>query len=225
VLAQAVPAIAPFAAAGPGAELAAPWRARFLPGIPHADVRLVEDAGARVLRIRAEGAAGSAIHPLAADPAATPRLSWRWKVDRALGKAEWGTRAGDDFAARVYVAFDLPAGRLTLLERAKLALARIVHGDDVPAAALCYVWASGVAPGTSAWNPYASRVRMVALESGNERAGTWVEESRDVAADFRAAFGEGAVPRLTGVAASTDTDQTLEAATAWFADFRLEPRR
>ena len=69
---------------------------------------------------------------------------------------------------------------------------------------------------------------MVVLESGNARAGSWVAESRDVEADFRAAFGlpeKAAVPAIDGVALSADTDQTGESVTAWFGDVRLEPRR
>lgn len=214
--------IAAFARARPGAELPAPWRARFLPRVKAAQVELVSDEGVTVLRINASAAAGSAAHPLSMDAAATPRLTWRWKVSRALDKAAWGTRGGDDFAARVYVAFDYPPERLSFFERTKLRFARLVYGEDVPSAAICYVWAAGVAPGTSGWNPYAERVRMIALRSGNEGAGRWTAESRDIEADFRAAFGEGPVPRVTGIAASSDTDQTLESATAWFADFRLE---
>ena len=38
----------------------------------------------------------------------------------SLESAAWGTRAGDDFAARVYVAFDLPLERMSFLEGAKL---------------------------------------------------------------------------------------------------------
>ena len=49
-------------------------------------------------------------------------------------------------------------------------------------------------------------------------------EARDVAEDFRAAFG-AAAPAITGVAVSADTDQTQEKVTAWFGDLRLEPRR
>ena len=193
-------------------------------------MELVSDEGATVLRIHAAAAAGSAVHALSADPAATPRLAWRWKVAHALDGAAWGTRAGDDFAARVYVAYDLPLERLSFFERTKLRFARFLYGEDVPAAAICYVWAADVAPGTSGWNPYAERVRMVVLRSGNDGAGRWTEESRDLEADFRASFGEGPVPRVTGIAASSDTDQTLESATAWFADFRLgaandSPRR
>ena len=73
--------------------------------------------------------------------------------------------------------------------------------------------------GTSAWNPYSDRVRTVVLRRG--QAGAWHSERRDLAADFRAAFGIEAPP-LTGLAAGSDTDQTGETATAWFGDFRLE---
>ena len=198
-----------------------------LPRIAPAEVDLVDEAGVTVVRIRASAASGGASHALSVSPAAAPRLAWRWKVDRVVEKSRWGERAGDDFAARVYVAFDFPLERLSLAERTKLRLARLIHGDDVPAAAICYVWANGVAAGTSGWNPYASRVRMVALRAGDDRARQWVEEARDIEADFRAAFGDAAgapVPRVTGLAISSDTDQTLESVTAWFGDLSLGPR-
>ena len=223
-LAQSPAAIAPFSRAAPGRTLPAPWQPTFIRGIEPAQIELVQDEGITVLRIRASAAAGSATHRLDAHEGATPVLSWRWKVDRSLEKATWGTRAGDDYAARVYVAFDLPLEALPFLERAKIRFARFMYGEDVPAAAICYVWAGSVAPGTSGWNPYAPRVWMIVLRAGDERARQWVEESRDVAVDFRAAFASiwtGPVPRIAGVAASTDTDQTLESATAWFGDFRL----
>jgi len=61
---------------------------------------------------------------------------------------------------------------------------------------------------------------MIVLESGAARVSQWVHETRDVAADFRKAFGfpQGPVPRITGIGASADTDQTGESVTAWFGD-------
>jgi hypothetical protein len=61
---------------------------------------------------------------------------------------------------------------------------------------------------------------MVVLESGAAKAGQWVGESRDLNADFRAAFGEDAPP-VSGVAIATDTDNTGETARAWFGDLEL----
>ncbi|MND08548.1 hypothetical protein D3C83_312450 [compost metagenome] len=62
------------------------------------------------------------------------------------------------------------------------------------------------------------------VRSGAAEVGRWVSETRDVAADFREAFGQAA-PSITGVALSADTDQTRERVTAWFGDVKLQARR
>lgn len=216
--------IAPFSAAPAGGALPAGWELVTLPRIAAPAVALVEDAGATVLRIRAANAAGSAVHRLTADTTRTPMLSWRWKVDRVIEKADLARKEGDDFAARVYVSFDVPVESLSLAQRARIGIAKLFYGAELPAAALCYVWDNTHPPGATAWNPYSDRVRMIVLRSGAAEAGQWRSESRDVAADFRAAFGAGTVPPISGVAASADTDQTGESVTAWFGDFRLEAR-
>ena len=219
-------AIAPFTAAQPGDELPAGWRPVTLPYGRQAEMKLVRDDGRTVLQVRSDDAFGTAAHSVSADPASTPILAWRWKVDRALGTANLETKEGEDFAARVYVSFDYPLHELPLLTRAKLRIARALYGD-VPAAAICYVWDGSHAPGTSAWSPYFDHVRIVVIESGNARAGKWVEERRDVDADFRAAFGERwkrPTPRIVAVVAGNDTDQIHQSVTAWFGDFKLEPR-
>jgi hypothetical protein len=218
--------LAPFSRARPGATLPGPWRPLTLPRMAAPEVALVDDGGTTVLRSRAAAAAGTVAHDLDADPAARPVLAWRWKVDRVVARANLAEKAGDDFAARVYVFFDVPVEALPLGARVKTVLARAIWGERLPTAAICYVWDNRHAPGTSAWNPYTDRVRTVVLRSG--APGAWAEESRDLAEDFRAAFGAqwtGPVPRLTGIAAGNDTDQTGETVTAWFGDFRLEARR
>ena len=221
----AVAPIPPFSSMPPGMALPGGWSLGTLPGIAPPEVTLVEDAGAAVLRVKAVSAAGSVVHRFVADAARTPLLSWRWKVDRALHKADLTRKEGDDYAARVYVTFDPPPESLPLAVRARIGIAKLLYGADLPAAALCYVWDNTHAPGTTAWNPYSDRVRMIVLRSGAAEAGAWVSESRDVAADYRAAFGEASpVPPISGVAASSDTDQTGESVTAWFGDFRLEAR-
>jgi Protein of unknown function (DUF3047) len=216
---------APFSAMKPGDPLPAGWTPLTLPKVAAPQVALVADEGATVLRSIAEASAGTVSHPLGHDVAARPMLRWRWKVDRVVEKADLATKAGDDFAARVYVFFDVPAESLPVAHRLKVFLARNLYGREVPTAALCYVWDNRHPPGTTRWNPYTDRVRTVVLRSGG--AGAWAAESRDLEADFREAFGAGwagPVPRVTGIAAGNDTDQTGERVTAWFGDFRLERR-
>jgi hypothetical protein len=216
-------AIAPFSSHAPGSALPPGWRELRVARVSQAEISLVAEEGVSVLRVRSDASAGTAAFALGEAPQ-RPRLSWRWKIDRVVEKADLATKSGDDFAARVYVFFDVPMATLTWGQRVRLRLARLVYGDEVPAASICYVWDNHHAPGTSLWNPYSDRVRTVVVESGNERAGHWVEETRDLEADFHAAFGDKVTPRITGIAAGNDTDQTGESASAWFGDFRLEAR-
>jgi len=218
--------IAPFSRASPGAALPEGWRPLTLPRIAPPEVALVGESGTTVLRSRAAAAGGTVAYSLDASPAERAILSWRWKVDRVVERADLAEKGGDDFAARVYVFFDVPAGSLPLGARVKATLARAIWGEKLPTAALCYVWDNRHAPGTSVWNPYTDRVRTVVLRSGSP--GAWAAEARDLEADFRAAFGSqwtGPAPRVTGIAIGNDTDQTGETVTAWFGDFRLEARR
>jgi DUF3047 family protein len=221
--------IASFSAATPGVAMPHAWRVVTVPRVHPPDFTLVQEDGRTVLRVRSHHAAGSLAHSLDADTRETPMLAWRWKVDHVLEKARFGTKEGDDYAARLYVSFDVPLESLSFGERAMVRLARMVYGDEVPTAAICYVWDNTQALGTSAWNPYAEgRLRMVVLRNSATRGGEWVDESRDIEADFQAAFGatwKKPIPRVNGVAVSSDTDQTGESVTAWFGDLRLEKRR
>ena len=219
-------AITPFSSAAPGASLPGAWTPLGIAKIAPPEFRLVADEATTVLRVRAAAAAGTVAHVLDVPTAPRPVLSWRWKVDRVVAGADLAQKSGDDFAARVYVFFDVPVESLPFADRAQAFLARALWGEKLPTAALCYVWDNTHPPGTSAWNPYTDRVRTIVLRSG--AAGAWASEARDLEADFRAAFGAqwpGPVPRVTGIAVGNDTDQTGEKATAWFGDFRLGPRR
>jgi hypothetical protein len=85
------------------------------------------------------------------------------------------------------------------------------------------VWDARLPPGTVLASPYTPRVRIIVVDSGPEQVGRWRAVERDLEADFRTAFGEGAPP-LTGVAIAVDTDNTGERASAWFGDIVLKKR-
>ena len=61
---------------------------------------------------------------------------------------------------------------------------------------------------------------MISVESGPEKAGQWVMETRDVVADYKRCFGKKP-PRVGAIAIMTDTDQTQSAATAWYGPIRI----
>ena len=182
---------------------------------------VVADDGSTVLRVDSDNSAGSVALPLVTSRAVgSTTLEWRWKVSRILERADMGNKLGDDFSARAYVFFDVPLDSLSFVNRSKIRLARMVAGADVPTAALCYVWDNKHRIGHTAWSPYTDRVRMIVLRSGQAQLNEWMLESRDVAADFREAFGFDA-PAVTGVAVGNDTDNTDDKVTTWFGDVRF----
>ena len=218
-------AVARFSSSPPGTALPLGWLHQTLPGVERPNrFDLVSENGQSVLRIVSDHSASTLAFPLHANPAETPLLSWRWKISRAVDGSDFRQKSGDDYAARVYVLFDLPPDRLSLGDRLKISAARLLHGVDIPAAALCYVWGNRQAAGESGWNPYTDRVRMLIVDSGNGYAEQWRSVTRDVAADFAAAFGEP-VPPIAGIAVSTDTDNTGEAVETRFGDLRFEARQ
>lgn len=213
--------VAPFSTETPGAVPADPWRATRLPKVPRKTrYTLVDDAGTTVLRAEADASMSGLSQNVRIDPKANPVIEWRWKVSGVLAKSAFGTKAGDDFAARVYVLFDYDTAKLPFGTRMKLKLARSMYGEAVPTAGLCYVWDSKAPVGTAAWSAYTDRLRMIVVTSGAAQAGQWVTVRRNVAEDFKAAFGEDP-PAIAGVAIATDTDNTGEAVTAWYGDIRF----
>jgi Protein of unknown function (DUF3047) len=214
----------PFSKSPPGA-LPKGWAPITLPYGNKAEIQLVADDGVTVLRVRSADAFGTAASTMDVDLEKTPVIRWRWKVDRVVDGANMEAKEGEDFAARVYVSFDYPVDKLPLSTRTKISVARTFY-DFVPAAAICYVWDNKHAVGASLWSPHFDHVRVIVLESGNAKAGQWIEETRDVRADFAAAFADrwkGAPPHVNGITAGNDTDQTDETATAWFGDFHWKP--
>lgn len=190
------------------------------PKVPDTRYTLEDDAGEMVVRAEAVASMSGLVHELRVPAAQLGTLHWRWRVRAPVASADMRQKSGDDYAARVYVLFDYPRARLSLVTRAKLALAEAFYGQPIPTAVINYVWDNRQPVGTLRPNAYTDRARMWVLESGAARAGEWVTETRDLAADFRAAFGE-APPDLIGIAIATDTDNTAEHATAWFGDLVL----
>lgn len=202
----------------------APWQEiRFDTAVPPTRYRIRAWDGVMAIEAESEASMSLLARPIQVDLQATPVLCWRWRIENRLDKADLRHRAGDDYAARVYLGFRLPPASLGLATRAGLALARARHGEHVPDAALNYVWDNRHPVGTEAPNAYTERTRMIVLRSNEAATGRWQEERRDIATDAAAAFGEEGV-ELTLLAVATDTDNTGERARAGFADLHFVAR-
>ncbi|GAB1234469.1 DUF3047 domain-containing protein [Ferrigenium sp. UT5] len=201
-----------------------PWRILQLSkDVDPTDYRMAHWQGVLAIEARANNSMALLARPLTVDLNATPVLCWRWRVDAPLVSANMSTKAGDDYAARVYVSFTLPQEELGFVLRNKLKLARAIWGDAVPDAALNYVWDNRHLVGTRQPNAYTDRARMIVAQSGFANAGKWMVERRDVLQDVIAEFGQPRA-RLTQLAVASDTDNTGETAHAGFADFQFVAR-
>lgn len=201
----------------------ADWREiRLSDTVPANRFRVREWDGATAVEVVSERSMSLLARAVRVDLSATPVLCWRWRVDAPLREADLAIRAGDDYAARLYLSLRIPPADLGLPLRAQLAIARTVWGPDVPDAALNYVWDNRQPVGTTRANAYTGRAMMIVLRSGAADAGRWVWERRDVAADARRHFGASATPAQ--VAVTSDTDNTGESARAGFADLHFVAR-
>ena len=202
----------------PGQTMPKDFRMVSYPNVKPNQFALVLDEGKTVLKVNSNNSAGSMAVPIALLGGQTgTTLQWRWKVDRILEKADMDEALGDDHSARLYVFFDVPLESLSLADRTRIRLARSISGVDVPTAALCYVWDNKHRVGYTAWSPFTRQLRKIVLQSGPETVGQWRVETRDVAADFKQAFGFDA-PAITGISVGNDTDNTDDRVTAWFGD-------
>lgn len=206
-----------------------PWRTVGIPGdkIPLTSFRVTPVDGQHVLRVEAAKAYGNLVHALPDSPVPQPglQLRWRWRLDQGLQDADLRRREGDDVALKVCALFDQPLERVHLVDRALLRLARAASAESLPTATLCYVWDTGLIPGTLLPNAYTSRVRLIVVDSGPPRPGQWNLHARDLTTDFRRAFGEegATVPPLIGVLIGADADNTGGHSLGFVGDVTLAP--
>lgn len=196
------------------------WRTLDFPKIPrHTIYTIVHDDGVAAFKAEADCSASARYLPLRhVDLTQTPRLSWRWKLASPLRPTDERAKSGDDFAARVYVMFQFDPQHASVWERLRHRVGTAWYGDIVPGNVLSYVWSSREAKGAHWQSPYGADSQLIVLGSG--ALPEWTEETVDVVADYTSVFGR-VPPPVLGIAVMTDTDNSCQRATAWYADFRL----
>lgn len=209
---------------GTGA-IPAPWRVvQIDKKLKPTTYRVDTVAGVGAVEARANASMALLARPLTVDLQATPILCWRWLVDAPVTRGDMTKKSGDDYAARLYVAFDIPDKAMSAGTKLKLGIARRLFGASVPDAAVNYVWDNRNPVGTRRKSPYTDRAELIVAETGAARAGTWVSERADIAADFAAAFGNQPGKPIQ-LAVASDTDNTKSIARAAFADLHFVGRQ
>jgi len=162
--------------------------------------RVVEDEGRTCLEALSDAAASGLYNKIEYEPSAYPVLNWSWKIDGVVEGGDVNFKQSDDCPARIYVVF--PS---VLFWRTR---------------ALCYIWANKAPVGTFIPNPHVKSTMMIVVQSGEEKAGQWMEQSADIVADFRRAFGQDP-PKAGAIALMTDADNTGKQAKAWYGPISI----
>jgi hypothetical protein len=83
-----------------------------------------------------------------------------------------------------------------------------------------YIWSGKNAANAVLSNAHTSRVKMIVVDSGWDNLGVWRKHERDLAADYKLAYGE--MPgNVIGIALLTDTDNTKSEVRALYGDIEL----
>jgi hypothetical protein len=173
----------------PGEPVPYGWQLRAVNGARPPAAGMVWYADRPALMLTAAGAAGQSWLELE-DPL-EPRggeLRWRWRVAAHVPGADLRDPERDDAPGRVFVAF----GRPGLFSRPRM---------------IFYTWGGPEARGDAFLSHVSDRLAVVVVRNAADRAGAWLQEVRDVVADYRKAFDEEP-DEITSVGLMIDTDQT-----------------
>lgn len=202
----------------------APWQViQFDKNIPSTQYQITTWDNVVAVEAKANASMSLLARPVSVDLKRTPVLCWRWRIDAPLKTANMATKSGDDYAARVYLAFSLPPETIDFITKTKLKVARSLYGEHVPDIALNYVWDNRYPVGARRSNAYTERTQMMVLRSGSRYAGAWVTERRNIVSDTIRAFNIDQF-RLTLLAVAADTDNTGEYAHSGFANLHFVPK-
>ena len=173
------------------------------------------------MRAESDASASGLIRKIRIDPRKYPVIEWRWRAIGVYENGDVSRKDGDDYPARIYIAFEYDPDDVGFFERAKFKAIKMIHGEYPPIGAINYIWASNAPNGQIVPNAYTDRVKMIVVESGGENTGTWVAESRNVLEDYKTAFGADP-PMIRGIAIMTDSDNTGESTVTYYGDIVMK---
>ncbi|MFZ2451638.1 MAG: DUF3047 domain-containing protein [Methylovulum miyakonense] len=173
------------------------WEAKRFKGETQYRLQTIDGVAVLIADSRAAGSGLFKEH--AVDLQQTPFLNWSWRIGKRLVGLNEQSKAGDDYAARVYV---VVKGGLAFWQTK----------------AINYVWA-GNSKKDSVWpNAFAGdHAMMLALRGPEAALNVWQHEKRNIRADFKQLFGED-IMAIDAVAIMTDTDNSGGQAAAAYGD-------
>lgn len=127
-----------------------------------------------------------------------PYLTWKWKAARLPKGGDIRKRETDDQAGQVYVLFPrFPA--------------------MINTRSMGYIWDSLAPVGTAGTSTAYGKMKYVVLQSGPEKSGQWVRETRNVFEDYKKYFQEDP-PQVGGLLLYINTQHTQSSAEIYYGE-------
>ncbi|WP_372656924.1 DUF3047 domain-containing protein [Hydrogenophaga sp.] len=199
----------------PVTDTQARWRHRRIANRPPSRYMPDRHAGRAALHAHSESGDSLVRLALQAENPQLGQLRFSWFVDALNPDADLRDRELDDAVVRVILQFSGDRSHFSQRDHMLSELMQLVTGEPLPYATLIYVWDHNLPVGTVLPHPRSQRIKLMVLESGEARLGQWVDFERDVAADYRHAFGL-APEGLRGIALMTDSNNTGRTSRAWY---------
>ena len=186
------------------------WRPLFFPNA-HKHTKYAIDAkdGERCLKAESDGSASALVYKGEFNVYEFPTVKWRWKVDNVYQKGDPEKKSGDDYPIRIQIVFKYEPEKAGRVQKIEYGLVKKMYGEYPPQSTLSYVWASREDQKAIMASPFSNSIRLMALEKGGRKSGTWCDEEIDIVKDYREAFGVDPPP-VAGIVIMNDSDDTGE---------------
>lgn len=159
-----------------------------------------DEGGRRLLHAASKGIGIQLAKQFEWDVKAYPILAWSWRpLEFPRGADERDSKTNDS-AVAVYMLG--PYSRIRGFKAVK------------------YIWSERVPAGTHLTSS-AGMTQVLVLRTGTEKKGAWVDEKVNVRDDYVKFFGEKDMPKVSGIAVLTDSDDTKSSAQGDYANFRV----
>jgi len=194
------------------------WKPLFFPKIKqHSTYTIVKDGPDSLLKAESNSSASAIICQKEFNVYEFPKVRWRWKVSNVYAKGDEKSKAGDDYPLRIYIIFKYDPDAASFGQRIRYGIAKTFYGEYPPHSSLNYIWANKKHAERFITNAFVDEAKMVLLEAGPEKVGTWIGEEIDILDDYQKAF-EAKPPATASIAIMNDSDNTGERS-ASFVDY------
>ena len=175
---------------------------------------ILREEAVSYLRTESNASASAILYKNSFDINRYHRMRWRWRIEKVYEKGNAAEKTGDDYPIRVYIIFKYNPDDASFGERVTYGLAKTFYGEYPPHSSLNYIWGNKSQEKKIITSPYTDRAKMIVMESGEDKANTWVDEEVDILDDYKKAFGKPP-PSAASIAIMNDSDNTGEQSTSY----------